>query len=161
MHNFCFCTYLGSKGYFYASKLKGFKDTSTSSSAFLYSPILSNCSLGGSVSFAYYLSSSKTSLTVKIMLYKDEKSIDQVTLWSSNYEQNKTYESWIIKNVHLERRKIQFKIGFLAEINLNNNNSLIDFVAIDEIDVLSCQPPKRSPQCNGNNWHTFVSRKCI
>ena len=151
--------YSNSKGYFYASRLKGYY--SVNPDATLFSPIIQSCSLGGTISFAYYLSSPTSSLTVLFLLYEEEEEVDQVILWKSNYEQNYNYRSYNKKTIHLIRRKVEFKIGFKAEIDFNSNNSLTEFVAIDQIQVSSCEPPKKSNSCNTKTQFKCKNQVCI
>ena len=150
--------YSNSKGFIYASRLKGF--SSIIPSVTLYSPTIQSCSLGGTISFAYYLSSSNASLIVKFLLIEDEEEIDEVILWKSVYEKNYNYKSYNKKTLNLIRRKVEFKIGFTAQIDYNVN-SFDDFVAIDQIQVSSCGPPKKSASCNAKTQFKCSNQVCI
>ena len=151
--------YSNSKGFFYASRLKGYY--SVVPEATLYSPIIQSCSLGGTISFAYYLSSPTASLTVLLLLYEEEEEVDQVILWKSDYEKKYNYKSYNKKTIGLIRRKVEFKIGFKAGIDFNSNNSLTEFVAIDQIEISKCGPPKKSNSCNTKTQFKCKNGVCI
>ena len=151
--------YSNSNGFIYASRFNGFY--SDVSSATLHSPTIQSCSLGGTISFAYYLNSPASSLTLLFFLYEDEKLIDEIVLWKSKYEKNYNYGSYKMKTVHLIRRKVQFQIGFKTEVNFNSSNSLTEFVALDDIKISSCGPPKKSNSCNAQIQFKCANGVCI
>ena len=150
--------YSNSHGFMYASRLKGFY--SIAPNAILYSPIIQSCSLGGTISFAYYLSSPAASLTVLFTLFEEEEEFGQVVLWKSEYEKNYKFKSYQMKTVHLIRRKVEFQIDFEAQINFNSNNSLNEFVALDQVKA-SCEPPKKSASCNAQTQFKCKNGVCI
>ena len=152
--------YSNSHGFVYASRLKGF-DSVIPLSAILYSPTIQSCSLGGIISFAYYLSSDKVSLKLLFLLYEDGLVSDKVVLWESHYEKNYKIATYNMKTVNLIRRKVQFKIGFQAEIDMSAMNSSSDFVALDQIKISSCEPPKKSTSCNAKAQFKCKNEVCV
>ena len=147
--------YLGSNGYYYASRFNGFY--SNNQTASLYSPVIQSCAVEGSVSFAYYLSSQTASLKVQIWL-ENEKRIEGVDLWSSDVMLSNNYGYYLYRRVWLKRMKVPFRIVFVAT---DTSGKTINFVAIDSIKVSGCEPPEKTDQCNPQDYFRCSNGACV
>ena len=147
--------YLASSGFYYAARLNGFYSNNQTVS--LYSPIIQNCAVGGSVIFAYYLSNETSSLKVQIWL-ENEKRIEGVDLWSSDVSLSNRYRGYIYKRVLLKRMKVPFRVVFVAR---ETSGKTSNFVAIDAIQVSGCEPPKKTDQCDPQDYFKCANGACI